>query len=698
MCGGDKFEIPVVLQSGAKDCGLASLLMILRYYSGNCSLEYLKSFTDIGNDGLDMYTLLLLGNKLGFSCKGVRGNYLELEKCMLPCIAHVKIKKSYLHYVVIYKIDKNKKKVLLADPSRGLIKMSFDEFNNIKTDNYLILKLTKTPIYVVSKSKILSVCFNYLKENKTLIIYLTSLSIVITILTIICSFRLEAIVNLVLNNNSFSNLISVSIIFLTFVVLREVSVYYKNHLVNYFWCTLDQKLITTIYEKLLSLPRLYYKNHSTGEVISRIQDMNVVKEFIISVLTTAVTDTVMFIISLITLFYLNSGLTIIVVLSCVILLFIYMINIYDIGEYLKILKKESGHVTSLLTETISGMESVRNLGIETKFLNKFSFLYSNYLNDFYNYQSLIIKKDFFVELVTVISELLIVVVGVAFVIKTKIVFPTLVTYLSLIVYIYTPIKNHIQLFLRFFDSRLSYNRINEILLLENDNGSKRRKKHLMLEGNIRISNLSYAYDNDECLTNINIKIKKGEHVLISGKSGSGKSTLAKILVGGIKPKRNCVFVDDIDILDIDYKCLNQVFSYISQSEMLFTDTLYNNIVLYRDISYEEVLKFCKMTLVDEFILKNTMAYDLMIEEDGYNISGGERARIILARNLLKQSEVYILDETFSAIDVTRERIILKNIFTKFKDKTIIVISHRFYNDDLFDRKLTIDKGIIYENR
>ena len=88
----------------------------------------------------------------------------------------------------------------------------------------------------------------------------------------------------------------------------------------------------------------------------------------------------------------------------------------------------------------------------------------------------------------------------------------------------------------------------------------------------------------------------------------------------------------------------------------------------------------------------------MIEEDGYNISGGERARIILARNLLKQSEVYILDETFSAIDVTRERIILKNIFTKFKDKTIIVISHRFYNDDLFDRKLTIDKGIIYENR
>lgn len=179
--------------------------MILKYYSGNCSLEYLKSLTDISNDGIDMYTLLTLGKKLGFSCKGVNGNYLELEKQMLPCIAHVRIKKSYLHYIVVYKIDKSKKKVVVADPAKGLIRMSFDEFNHIKTDNYLILKQIKTPIYVTSKSKILNVCFDYLKENKILITYLTSLSLVITILTIICSFRLEAIVNFVLNQKKRAN-------------------------------------------------------------------------------------------------------------------------------------------------------------------------------------------------------------------------------------------------------------------------------------------------------------------------------------------------------------------------------------------------------------------------------------------------------------------------------------------------------------
>ena len=172
--------------------------------------------------------------------------------------------------------------------------------------------------------------------------------------------------------------------------------------------------------------------------------------------------------------------------------------------------------------------------------------------------------------------------------------------------------------------------------------------------------------------------------------------MAKIISGIIYPRRNTVFIDGVDVLDINKESIRNLFSFTSQNEVLFTDTLYNNIDLYRNIKFEEIIKISKLTLVNEIASKNNLAYNMLIEEDGYNISGGEKARIILARNILKQSEIYILDEIFSAVDVERERKILENLFNKFKDKTIIVISHRFYNDDLFDRKLVINEGIISE--
>lgn len=682
------------MQEGPKDCGLASLLMILKYYNGNCSLEYLKSLTDIDNDGLSMYTLQNLGNKLGFSCKGVKGNYLELKKNMLPCIAHVKLKKSYLHYIVIYKINKTKKNIYIVDPSKGLKKMSFVDFNSIKTDNYLLFKLNKNPIYITSESKILNICFNYLKENLSLIIYLTIISIIITVLTIVSSFRLEAIVNMSIATSSYQNLIAISFVLISLILLKETSIYFKNHLLNYFLTTIDYKLVITIYEKLLSLSRGYYKNHSTGEVLARVQDQEKIKCFIVNLLATIITDTITFIITLLTLFYLNYKLTIIIIITTFILIFLYIINKYSITKYLKLLKNDNANITSFLTESIIGIDSIKNLGIETNFINKFQKKYLNFTNEVYLYQNLIIKKDYYLELATSISEFLIIIIGSAFIINNNMKLETLITYLLLLTYIYNPVKNQIELLINYFDSKLSYKRINDLLLLEEK--KKKHKRKINLTGNIKISNLNYSYQNEECLKNINIEIKKGERILISGKSGSGKSTLAKIISGIIYPRRNTVFIDGVDILDINKESIRNLFSFTSQNEVLFTDTLYNNIDLYRNIKFEEIIKISKLTLVNEIASKNNLAYNMLIEEDGYNISGGEKARIILARNILKQSEIYILDEIFSAVDVERERKILENLFNKFKDKTIIVISHRFYNDDLFDRKLVINEGIISE--
>jgi ABC-type multidrug transport system fused ATPase/permease subunit len=129
---------------------------------------------------------------------------------------------------------------------------------------------------------------------------------------------------------------------------------------------------------------------------------------------------------------------------------------------------------------------------------------------------------------------------------------------------------------------------------------------------------------------------------------------------------------------------------------LFTDTIKNNIVLYKDYSDEEVKEVCRICSVDDIVKNNDNSYEALIEENGFNFSNGERQRIILARSLVKNSNIYIFDEAFSGIDITREKKILEEIFLYLKDKTVIVISHRFNNKKLFDRVIKLESGKIVE--
>ena len=132
--------------------------------------------------------------------------------------------------------------------------------------------------------------------------------------------------------------------------------------------------------------------------------------------------------------------------------------------------------------------------------------------------------------------------------------------------------------------------------------------------------------------------------------------------------------------------------YLGQNEILFNDTLYNNLN-FGNSNSSKILDICKLCEVDKIIDSN-LGYNMMIEENGFNLSGGEKQRIMLARTLLKNFNILIIDEGLSQVDVNVERKILKNIFNYFKDKTIIFISHRLYNLDLFDNLIKIEKGVI----
>ena len=161
-------------------------------------------------------------------------------------------------------------------------------------------------------------------------------------------------------------------------------------------------------------------------------------------------------------------------------------------------------------------------------------------------------------------------------------------------------------------------------------------------------------------------------------------------------ERDMLYIGKYDINDYALKDIRNNITYISQNELLYTDTIKNNIILDRQISYEDFLEACNLTYVSDIIKEKKISYDYLLEESGANLSGGQRQRIVLARALLKQSKIILIDEGLNEIDILLERKILLNIFKKYSNKTIIIISHRLDNLDLYDLSITLNDGTVKE--
>ena len=228
---------------------------------------------------------------------------------------------------------------------------------------------------------------------------------------------------------------------------------------------------------------------------------------------------------------------------------------------------------------------------------------------------------------------------------------------------------------------------------------KKKEGEIVLSGiqTIEFRHLCYAYEADTLvLKNIDIILKEKEHVMLFGPSGSGKSTLFRLLMKFYQVKGNSIFINNIDYHLYERNSLSCHLCYITQKETLFTTNLYENITLARKISQSEFSKVCRVCHLD-FIDQFKEGYYMLVEENGKNLSGGQCQRIILARSLLLPCEFLIIDEGLNQIEVTLERRILQDVMRYYPEKTIIYITHRYRNFDLFSRLLYMKQGRILKD-
>ena len=678
------------MQDEMKDCGVACLQMVIKYYGGYLKKSKLIEMTKTNKNGTTAYHLNDTLIKLGFDSKGVKCNLSDINKnnIILPCIANVIIDNSLKHFIVIYEINYNKKYLIIGDPADKIKKISFSNFEKIFNKVLIIFYPIKTlPIDKdISQTKFL---INILKPNKKILVNIFILSIFITIFSILSSFYTEYMINS-LNFYSKKSLYFIFCIFFSIYILKLFSEYFRNKSLAFINQKLSLVLTLDIFKNIIKLPYCYYKNKTTGDILSRINDLDSVKEMISKVALSIFVDLPLTILSIILLYFVSKTLFGIGILM-IILYFILIILFRGVfNDYIKKIKVKRSEAMSYMVEAISGFETVKGINIENNIISRFEKKYVKLLKENFSYENLYFIQKLFKDLIDNIGFIIITLVGCLLVIDGKLELGTLFTFSALLMYFLGPIKNIINLDQTIKESKIALNRVLELVTYEiKDSGLINKFDN----GNIEFKNLDFSFnDRDYILKNINLKINKSSKVMVIGKSGSGKSTLFKLLMKYYKTKNNCISISGIDLNKYSNKIIGDNILYIGQQEILFNDTLYNNLVFDSDNS-SLILEICKMCYVDE-IMDSNLGLNTLIEENGFNISGGERQRIVLARTLLKKFNILIIDEGLSQVDIDLERKILKNIFKHYEDKTIIVISHRFDNMDLFDSVIKFEKGVI----
>jgi ATP-binding cassette, subfamily B, bacterial MsbA len=456
-----------------------------------------------------------------------------------------------------------------------------------------------------------------------------------------------------------------------------------------------------IYNKLLSLPLGYFSNEKRGDIMARVTgDVIEVENSIMNSLEMLFKNPILILISLIVMVYMSWSLTIFV-------LILLPIAGYITGQIGKGLKKPSrraqdkmGDILSTMDESLSGMTIIKAFNAEKKMNKRFS----TETTDYYKIMNRLMWRNFLAhpvsEFLGTASIIIVLWYGGRLILKNEggMAPENFITYLVFFYSIINPAKAFSTAFYSIEKGMASIDRIDAILDAENpitDKGNAELKN--TFEHEIEFRNVNFAYHSDLILKNINLKIPKGKTVALVGKSGSGKTTFVKLIPRFWDVSSGEILIDGINIMNIKMAGLRGLIGYVSQDPVLFNDTFENNISFgVESASTEQIIDAANVAHAHGFISESTYGYETKVGDMGQKLSGGQRQRVSIARAVLKNPPILILDEATSSLDTESEKLVQDAIQNLMKNRTSIVIAHRLSTIKNADHIVVFKKGEIVE--
>jgi len=464
------------------------------------------------------------------------------------------------------------------------------------------------------------------------------------------------------------------------------------------WIEFDMR--NDIFKHYTTLDISFFKKNTVGDILSRItEDVSKVRMAIGPAILYCTNMISLFVLAIYSMLKINKELTFYTLLPLPIL----SISIYYVSKLInqksEEIQKQLAEVTTIAQESYSGIRILKSFVMEKMIGKVFEESTEKYRQDALKLAKIDSVFSPLILLLIGLSTILTIYVGGTKVINHEISYGNVAEFVIYINMLTWPVTSLGWIASLVQQAAASQKRINEFLDTKPNILEVKNSKYIDLQGNISFNDVSFTYPetNVNALKDINVDIKSGEKIAIIGKTGSGKSTIAELILRTYDVDKGSITIDNHDIKSISLSNIRSNIAYVPQDVFLFSDTIFNNIALNDEsITLEIVEEITKNVSLWDDINQMPNKFSTIIGERGVTLSGGQKQRIAIARALIKNPDIIILDDCLSAVDTETEYKILEFLKQKLGNKTTIFITHRLFKSLKFDKIITLDDGKIVQ--
>lgn len=674
--------------------GLISLEIVARFNQVDIDMRSIVRNYGIETADVSPEEIIRIAQNAGFKIKKKNITLKEINsKYPLPAI----VRKKDDTYNVVLAIKQDEEKVMILDPTEKSPKaVNIEEFQAELQDFILVLKHKLLNDEVKFGFKWF---FIEILKYKKIVGQVLLGSFVIQLFGLVTPLFTQVILDKVLVHRTISTLNVLAFAFIFVSIFELLLNLARNYIFIHTTNKIDAKLGAKLFKHLLRLYYVYFENRQVGNIAARVRELDRIREFITDKSVSVLIDLLFSVVFVVIMVMYSVKLTLIALAFIAIIAIIFLIVTPELRVRLEDKFQMGAQSNSYLVESITGIQTVKSLGVEGSMFKKWEEKLGKYIKSSFN---LAIMGNFTGSITKFLQKAMTIAIlytGVLLVIENKLTIGQLIAFQMFAGQFSAPTLRLVNLWNEFQQTLLAVDRIGDILNSPLEVQSETAVTMRNVQGHIKLDNLSFKYNVElpNVLNNVNLEIPAGLRIGIVGRSGSGKSTLTKLIQRLYYPSEGTIYIDGIDIRNIDPMWLRTNIGIVLQENYLFSGTIKENIVLPRpNMPMEAVIQVAKISGAHEFISKLPKGYDTQVGERGSSLSGGQKQRIAIARALITDPKILIFDEATSALDYESEKIIRDNLAMITRGRTTLIIAHRLSTIINCDLIVCFDNGRIVE--
>jgi ATP-binding cassette subfamily B protein len=688
-------RFPCVLQHDVTDCGPAVLATVARTHGLRLSVGRIREMAGTDTRGTNLLALRETAQRLGFSAKGAEGDYEALLEIPLPVVVHVRIG-SLDHFVVVHRVGR--KRVLIADPARGLRRMSREEFEAIWTRVLLLLEPTEGIRSVEPSVSPVGRLLSVMRPHRGLLTEAFVCAVAFTLLGLAVSFYVKFLIDRVFVRGEIDTLHVVGLGMILIFVFRGLFGAFRQYLMIHLAQKIDVTLILGYYDHVLGLPMSFFKSRRVGEILSRLNDVSRIRALVGGTTLVLLLDATMVVFASVVMFYFDARLALVAFAGIPILATLVSVLHRPIRRIQRRVMEEAAEVEANLVESVTGVATLKSYNAERLARRKTEKGFIRMIHSLFRGGMIGTAADVSGMTVAASGSLAVLWYGAVLVLRGEMSVGELMFFNSLMGFLFEPAARLTSVNGQIQDALIATERLGEILDLSDEYARQEGGSDREIEGTLRFEGVSFRYGSRErVLHEIDLEIGAGETVALVGESGSGKTTLANLIPRFHDPEEGAILLDGIDLRDYELRHLRSSIGHVSQDPFLFTGTVRENISLGRpDADFSEIVDAARKANIHDFVMSLPERYDTVLREFGSSLSGGQKQRLAIARALLVDPRILILDEATSSLDSESEAIIQSMLRDYRRGRTTLVIAHRLSTVALADKIVVLSEGRVLE--